>query len=155
MKSFVQKEVPRGKPKPGFHPPAVTAYMTPADELITFRADTPIMKVVDDLLGHRITGAPVLDDQGEVMGLIDDKDCLRILFDVAYHNEPIGDATVENYTTNVMKTISATADVMDVANTFLTTKYKRLLVVDDDDRLVGQISRRDILRAINDFNDLV
>ena len=153
MKSFVQKEVEKEKPRPKFRPPTVTAYMTPASELITFQSDTPIMEVVEGLLGNRITGAPVLDERGEVTGLIDDKDCLRILFDVAYHDQPILDATVGDYMTNVMKTIPATADVMDVANTFLNTKYKRLLVVDVNDKLVGQISRRDILRAIHDYND--
>jgi CBS domain-containing protein len=153
MKNFVQKEVEKDRSQPKFTPPPVTAYMTPANQLITFQVDTPIMEVVEGLLAHRITGAPVLDAHGKVTGLIDDKDCLRILFDVAYHDQPIRDATVENYTTNVMKTISATADVMDVANTFLNTKYKRLLVEDSDGKLVGQISRRDILRAIHDYND--
>lgn len=127
--------------------------MTPAKKLITFRADTQIIEVVDSLLNNRITGAPVLNHQEELIGLIDDKDCLRILFDVAYHNQPVREATVQSYMTNVMKTIPADTDVMDVANTFLNTKYKRLLVVDERGKLLGQISRRDILQAIHDYND--
>jgi predicted transcriptional regulator len=54
--------------------------------------------------------------------------------------------------TDVYKTIHIDSDIVDAANIFLDTKYKRLLVVDDNGKLKGQISRRDILRAIKDLN---
>ena len=101
---------------------------------------------------NRIAGAPVLNDKRELVGLLDDKDCLKVLFDIAYHNQPVLTSTVADYMTNVMKTIPTSANIMEVADTFLHTKYKRLLVVDDKGKLCGQISRRDILRAIHDFN---
>jgi predicted transcriptional regulator len=41
---------------------------------------------------------------------------------------------------------------VDAANIFLSSYYKRLQVKDDNGKLVGQISRRDILRAIKDMN---
>jgi predicted transcriptional regulator len=49
--------------------------------------------------------------------------------------------------TNVLKTISVEADVVDAANVFLESTYKRLLVIDHKGRLAGQVSRADILRA--------
>lgn len=128
----------------------VTKYM--ATDLITFSPDTPITEVIDTLLGRGISGAPVLNDRKEIVGLIDDKDCLRVLIDSAYHNQPVNDRKVEFYMTNVMKTISVEADVVEVANVFLNSKYKRLLVIDDKGKLVGQISRQDILRAIKTMN---
>ena len=148
MKNFMQKSIEEKSNNPEFKPGPVTDYMIPAKKLITFTAETQIMEVVDSLLENRITGAPVLNSKKELVGLIDDKDCLKILFDVAYHNQPVKDSTVKSYMTNVMKTISSNTDIMAVADTFLNTKYKRLLVVDDHGKLLGQISRRDILRAI-------
>jgi CBS domain-containing protein len=147
MKNFVKKD----RTRPGFVPPRVTAYMVPAHRLVTFRLNTPIREVVTTMLTNRISGAPILNARGAVVGLIDDKDCLRILPDLAYCGHLLREATVEDYTTNVMKTVSATANVLEVAGVFLTTQYRRLLVVDGSGRLVGQVSRRDILRAIHDY----
>jgi len=63
---------------------------------------------------------------------------------------------VKQYMSNVMRTITAHVDVVEVADIFLQSPYKRLMVLDDDGRLLGQISlgqisRRDILRAIKDL----
>jgi predicted transcriptional regulator len=130
--------------------PPVTKYMTA--KLITFKVDTDINEAVDTLLDNRITGAPVLDDNGKVVGLIDDKDCLKILYAGAYYNHPIGKETVGDYMSNVMKTISVDDDLLDVVSIFVTSPYKRLLVMDHNGKLAGQISRRDVLRAIHDMN---
>ena len=128
----------------------ITKYM--AKDLITFSAETEITEVIDVLLKHRISGAPVLNEKEEIIGVIDDKDCLHTLVDSVYHNVPIRKRHVKAYMTNVYKTIHIDADIVDAANIFLKTKYKRLLVVDDKGKLKGQISRRDILRAIKDVN---
>jgi predicted transcriptional regulator len=69
-----------------------------------------------------------------------------------YYNHPVGKETVSSYMSNVMKTISIDIDIFMAANIFLTTPYKRLIVVDEYNNLAGQISRRDILRAIKDLN---
>lgn len=132
--------------------PSVTEYMTPISRLITIKEDTPVLEVLTTLLDKRITGAPVVNNEGEVVGLIDDKDCLNILLGSAYYNHPVEKDTVSEYMSNVMKDISIENDIVDVANTFLTTPYKRLLVMDSQGKLAGQISRRDILLAIRDMN---
>ncbi len=153
MKNYKQKSTDEVKSlQREFKPPSVTNYMTAAESLITFRPETEIFDVVDMLLEKKITGAPVLNERKELVGLIDDKDCLKVLFDIAYHNQPVSKSTVADYMTNVMKTITVHANIVEIADVFLNTKYKRLLVVDDNGKLQGQISRRDILRAIHDFN---
>lgn len=150
MKNFQQKAVEDDPIRPVAEKHLVTDYMT--KKLITFKPETAIMDVINTLLSNRITGAPVLNDQRDVVGLIDDKDCLKVLFDGAYHNQPIDNRTVSHYMSNVMRTVSIHADIYEVASIFLNTVYKRLLVVDDFGKLVGQISRRDILRAIHDID---
>lgn len=128
----------------------ITNYM--AKELITFRRETAITEVIETLLEKRISGAPVLDKNNEILGVIDDKDCLQVLVDSAYHNLPVSNRTVDVFMTDVFNTISIDADIVDAAVKFLKSTSKRFLVVDQERRLKGQISRRDILRAIRAIN---
>ncbi|MBR9997433.1 MAG: CBS domain-containing protein [Cyclobacteriaceae bacterium] len=148
--NFEKKETHDDRIKDASKYEPVTNYM--ATDLIVFTPDTEIVEVIETLLEKRISGAPVLNENKEIVGLIDDKDCLRVLIDSVYHNQPISDSKVSSYMTDVLKTITFEADVVDVANVFLNSKYKRLLVVDDKGRLVGQVSRRDILRAIKSMH---
>jgi predicted transcriptional regulator len=150
MKNYQQKAVENNVLKQANKTASVVDYMT--KNLITFKPNMEILVVIDTLLANRITGAPVLNDKKELVGLIDDKDCLRVLFDGAYHNLPVENRTVSHYMSNVMKTVSPDTDIFEVADLFLKTIYKRLLVVDAQGKLLGQISRRDVLRAIHDFN---
>lgn len=155
MKSFKKKLLPddaADKHRIHINVPSVQDYMV--KDPITFKEDTEILHVVDTFLENCITGAPVVDGEGNLKGLIDDKDCLKVLIDYAYFPSEPGDSTqVKDYMTNVMKTISPDKDILEVAATFFETKYKRLVVVDAHNKVVGQISRRDILRAIRDLGD--
>ncbi len=149
MKNFQTKLAVKDTDKTTRQIPSVEDYMT--RDLITFTKDTDINVVIKSLLDNRISGAPVLNERGQVVGLIDDKDCLNVLFGNAYNRLPTSTDTVSNYMSNVMKSISIDQDIMDVASVFISSPFKRLLVMDDDNKLVGQISRRDILRAIKEL----
>ncbi len=150
MKNFQQKSIEDHPVDRSIKVPFVTDYMV--KNLITFRPETPISEVIDALLDNTITGAPVLNDRNEVVGLIDDKDCLNVLVGGVYYNRPVNEDNVAKYMSNVMKTISVKADIIEVAHIFLTTPYKRLLVMDENNKLVGQISRRDILQAMREMH---
>ncbi|NNL92549.1 MAG: CBS domain-containing protein, partial [Saprospiraceae bacterium] len=142
MKNFQNKLVDNSQKQPAASIPSVEEYMT--KDLITFKADTDINEVISSLLENRISGAPVLDDNGKVVGLIDDKDCLKVLYGSLYNQMPSTSETVSNYMSNVMKKINVNQSILDVAMLFASTPYKRLLVMDDNDNLIGQVSRRDI-----------
>lgn len=128
----------------------ISKYM--ATNLITFTAEMEIVEVINTLLEKGISGAPVLNEKKEIIGVIDDKDCLHVLVDSVYHNLPIRKRLVSSYMTDVYKKIPFDSDIVDVANIFLNTNFKRLLVVDLNGKLKGQISRGDILKAIQDVN---
>lgn len=148
MKNFQNRAVDQNL-KQNVDAPSVADYMT--KKLITFKKDTDINEVINSLLENRISGAPVLNNAGEVVGLVDDKDCLNVLFGNMYNQRPTEPSTVANYMSNVMRTISVDDNILDVAYIFSTSPYKRLLVKDSNNKLVGQISRRDILRAIKEL----
>ena len=124
----------------------VTKYMT--TDLITFTPETDIIKAIDSMIEHQISGAPVLNENKELVGMISEKDCITVIIDSVYHNQPVSTSKVSKYMTTNLKTVSVEADVVDVANEFLKKNYKRFPVIDEKGRLVGQVSRRDILRAV-------
>ena len=116
-----------------------------AKNLVVFKADTDIYKAIDQLVKSEISGAPVVDDDGRLIGIISQKDCLRILANGAFHNNPGG--TVDQYMTEAVMSIGSDMDIFTVADIFLNNVYRRIPVVDQG-LVVGQISRRDVLRAI-------
>lgn len=148
--NFVRKNEQQDKNEHRARYEPVTKFM--ATDLYTFKPDSEIIEVIEVMLSKKISGAPVLDDQSRLVGLISEKDCLKLMIDSVYHNHPVSKGKVSQYMATDLKTVSVDADVVDVANEFLRTKFKRFPVVDKEGRLVGQVSRRDILRAIKAMN---
>ncbi len=128
----------------------VTKYMVGVNDLITFRPDQSIEDAIDLIIEKRISGAPVLDENRKLVGMLSEKDCLRIIVDQAYHNLPIESRTVSDYMTANVKTVSPDSDVVSAANQFLSTPIRRMPVVEHG-VLLGQISRRSILSAAKNF----
>ena len=122
----------------------VTNYM--ATNLITFKPDDEIGAVISKLNEHQISGAPVLNERKELIGIISEQDCLRVVIDSVYHNQPVSKHLVKEYMQKDIISVSYDSDVVDVANKFLKHKFGRFPVVKDG-ILKGQVSKRDILRA--------
>jgi len=139
----LSKDKPKTEGKSGQYEP-VSNYM--ATDLVTFHLDQDIEEAIDTMIEQEISGAPVLNDDGELAGVITEQDCLRLLIDVAYHNQMLSKSKVRDYMTENPVTVSIDQDVLDVANLFLKTNFRRFPVVDQG-KLAGQVSRRDILRA--------
>ncbi len=123
--------------------PTVREYM--ATKPWTLSPDTEILNAVEFLLKHRISGAPVVDKDKHVVGMISEKDCLKLLAEGVDHDIPHG--SVDKFMTTEVESIPPDMDLYYAAGLFLKRSYRRFPVVDDG-TLVGQISRRDILRAI-------
>lgn len=130
---------------------SVTKYMVKAGDLITFKPDQSIEEVIDIIISKGISGAPVLDEKRKLVGIISEKDCLRIIVDQAYHNLPSSSRKVSDYMTANVKTLPSSCDVVEAANEFLSSPVRRLPIVENG-VLVGQISRRDVLRASKSIN---
>lgn len=126
----------------------VRDYMT--SDLVTLTSDMDLFRAIDRLLIHQISGAPVLDEHGHLIGLLSEGDCLKGILAGSYFEEVGG--TVASVMTVVVETIDADADIVKAAEHFIRMRRRRLPVVDEG-RLVGQISRRDILRAMQKYNE--
>jgi len=124
----------------------VRDYMT--RHLVTFRSDTDLFTAINRLLEHRISGAPVVDSQGHLIGLLSEGDCLRGILSGAYY-EAIG-GTVSTYMTTEVETVTPEADIIELSERFLRGRRRRLPVIEHG-RLVGQISRCDVLRAVKEL----
>jgi CBS domain-containing protein len=112
----------------------------------TLSPETQIMKAVDFLLRHRVTGAPVVDADGTLMGMITETDLLKLVTE-GIKGEPPTDATVAEYMTPDVVTVPPTVDIYYVAGMFLKNKFRRLPVVENG-KIVGAITRYDLLRVI-------
>jgi CBS domain-containing protein len=128
--------------------PFVTKYM--ATQLITFKPDTFIWEAIDVIIKKKISGAPVLNEAGELVGMLSEFDCLRILVDGAYNDEPQQMLRVADFMSGAVTTIRSNQNVFDAANIFLQSGLKRLPVIENG-KVVGQISRVDVLRAIQEI----
>ena len=116
-----------------------------AKQLITFQSDTPIETAMESFLENKISGAPVLDNQGKLVGVLSEKDCMKTLFESSYYNNLGG--FVREYMSTDLKTINIHDTLSNVADEFIKSRFRRFPVMEGN-KLVGQISRRDILRAI-------
>lgn len=128
----------------------VRDYMT--RNLVTFRPEMNLFTAINRLLEHRISGAPVVDGQGHLVGLLSEGDCLRGILSGAYYESAGGD--VSAYMTTEVEVISPEADIIEISERFLRGRRRRLPVVEEG-RLIGQVSRSDVLRAVRSLPSMM
>ncbi len=116
-----------------------------AGRLVTFKPDMDVLDAIHELLHNRIAGAPVVDDQGDLLGMLSELDCLKVALNAGYYGDSGG--PVSEYMTPDVETVDADMNIIDLAQKFLQYGYRRFPVLRNN-RLVGQISRRDVLRAL-------
>lgn len=113
--------------------------------LITLRPEMDVHDAIHLLLKNRISGAPVVDERGNYLGVFSERCCLGVILDSAYEQLPTHD--VGSFMDSEAQTISPDTQLLSIAQLFLLSHCRRLPVIDDDRRLLGQISRRDVIRS--------
>lgn len=139
-------------------------------DVLTFHPEDSVESAARRLTERRLGGAPVVDDDGRVVGLLEDDDLIvqevRLHFPTVisvfggYLELP---SSLAHFESDLRKAVGATvADVMDpdaptcgpddtletVATRLHDSESSRLAVVDDEGRLIGIVSRGDLVRAI-------
>jgi CBS domain-containing protein len=112
---------------------------------LAFSPEMDVLDAIHKLLKHEMTGAPVIDHLGKVVGFLSEKDCLKVALNASYHEERGG--RVSEFMTHDVKTLEADATLTEAAELFVTLPYRCYPVVHES-RLVGQLSRRNILKAL-------
>ncbi|HSG89071.1 MAG TPA: CBS domain-containing protein [Pseudomonadales bacterium] len=127
----------------GVQPLRVRDYM--ATQLITIGPEVEIMRAIHLLVECDISSLPVVDAQLRVVGILTERDCIRTAVEAGYFDETGG--MVGDFMTTPVHTVTPDDSLMDIAELFADSSFRRCPVVADG-RLVGLISRRDVLRAL-------
>jgi CBS domain-containing protein len=145
-------------------------YMTPRDELFVATVNTTIDEALEVLVEKRITGMPVVDEEGNLVGVVSDYDLLALdsisgkrsaetsLFPEAGRTWKAfkeiqklliktNGKTVGDVMTPSPLVVRERTNLEDAARVLLDTKFRRLPVVDVSGKLVGLLTRGNVVRA--------
>ena len=124
----------------------IADYMT--KHLVTFRPEDSVFYAMDVFLDRNISGAPVVNDRGELVGVLSEVDVMQVVIQGSYYDETEG--IIADYMKSPVDTVAPDLDIYSLAERFVKEHRRRFPVVRDG-KLVGQISRRDVLRAMREF----
>ena len=116
-------------------------------DLLSVTPETEIMRAVHLLVTEDVSGLPVIDQQGMLLGILTERDCIEVALHAGYFDEMGG--SVEQYMTTPAVSVNPDSTLMDLAELFAHSPFRRCPVVEEG-KLVGLICRRDILRALSD-----
>ena len=121
-----------------------------ATKLVTFAPDLNVVEAMNQILNSGITAAPVVDESGSLVGILSEVDLMPVVIQDSYYDEPLG--IVSDYMKTPVDTVDPNLDIYTLAERFIHEHRRRYPVVDAG-KLVGQVSRRDVLRAALDYRD--
>lgn len=109
-------------------------------DVVSVSPDTTVEQVIDLFEHYGVSGLPVVDDENRLLGMITEYDLLRSIRTL----EMVGIAA--DFMTRNVITVEHHASLVDVINTLLSSRVRRVPVINDG-KLVGVVSRRDLLFA--------
>ena len=121
----------------------ISDYMT--KNLMTVKQDADVLASIKKLLSHKVTCAPVLDQSGKLVGMFSEKDSMKVVLDASYNQGMSG--KVADFMNQKIITVNADSSIVDLADKFQDSSVRSFPVFDDD-KLVGIVSRTDVLRAL-------
>ena len=118
---------------------------------ITLSPEDSIYEATKRLLKHRLFGAPVVDSDGRLLGMLTDRECFGAVAGQALDGLP--DGSVQDYMAHDVETVSQDASLYELISKFRSSTHRKFPVVDREGRVVGQVSRRDTLIALERIHD--
>ena len=118
----------------------VSAVMT--KDPVTVGVDVPVYEAMKLLVEKNVTGLPVVDAQGKLVGVITEKDMLRLLY-----QEAVRENRVEDFMTRDVVAFTTSDSVVDVCECLIQNSFRRVPIVEEG-RLVGIVSRSDLIKCI-------
>ncbi len=114
--------------------------------MIVFRPEHTMQEAIEILLNNKISGGPVVNTRNEVVGIISEGDCINYLAKSQYYNLPSKKISITEYMNPDVEVIDCEMSILEVSKKFLTSKRRRFPVVKDN-KLIGIISQKDVLKA--------
>jgi CBS domain-containing protein len=121
----------------------VADYMT--KRLVSLSMQTNVFDAIKKLLENKITCAPVIDEQGQLIGMFSEKDGMRVVLESVYDQGMPG--KVGDFMSKEIISVDANASIVNLAEKFQNSAVRSFPVFDHA-KLVGIISRTDVLRAL-------
>ena len=109
-------------------------------DVISVKRETPIYKAVELMAEKNITGIPVVEDDMTLVGILSEKDVLRLFYDKG--NE--AGKTVDDFMTQPAIFFTEDESLLDVCDCLINNPFRRVPVASKG-KLVGIISRKDII----------
>jgi len=116
--------------------------------VLTFSPEQEVLEAAKLLADRGIHSAPVMDNIGNLVGVLSDTDCMAVAIKVGY--EPDFKGLVKEYMSDNPVTVEANESVLKIAEKFLKERYRRYPVMEDN-RMIGQVDRLDVLRALEEM----
>ncbi len=127
--------------------PLSTAADVMTSRVVTATPTSRVFDVMELLLSHSLPALPVVDDEGRVLGLVTQQDCLEVLAAATYDDQGREELLEVGRCMSDATSVTSGTEVYRIVDLFrdraLTT-----VVVCDDDALVGVVSRRDLLQGL-------
>jgi CBS domain-containing protein len=114
-------------------------------EFPRLRPSTPIREAVARLVRDRVSAAPVMDQDGRLIGILTEKDCFRPMLAASYYDQ--WDGTVESFMSGSVMTLAENLDFVSAAEAFLERSHRVYPVVRDVE-VVGLLHRSDLFAAL-------
>ena len=119
--------------------------------VVTLTPEMDLLHAAHILISNNIAGAPVLDEHGKLVGILTERDCMRVAIQADYYGTPGG--IVRDHMSVNPQSVDPEESILKLAQLFLDGRFHRYPVLDNG-HLVGVISRRDVMRAMGEFYPL-
>ncbi len=117
--------------------------------VVSLAPDMEVVEAIRILLKHKVTAAPVLDSEHKLVGILSESDCLAATLTSSYYSQDFG--LVSEYMTASVMSAGEEDSVLDVYERFMKQRAVRVPVLDEQGRLVGILSPKDLMRAVLEY----
>jgi CBS domain-containing protein len=123
-------------------------------DVIAVSRETGLRDAARLMFRNRVSGLPIVDDAGALVGIITEADFLKLEVERQEGTRDQGD-TVGDVMSRGVVTVPPNVEIYEAAKIMAVQEVKRLPVVDEDNRLLGVISRSDIVSIYTRPDDVI
>ena len=116
---------------------------------VKVKPDDNVLDAMQVIIDNKISGVCVVDEEGHLVGVLSEMDCLQAALGATYNNTSIG-LVHEHMASDNLVVAHPEENILDVAQDMLLKNKRRRPVVEEG-RLIGQITCRQVLRAVQQF----